>query len=155
MNAKLLAEDVVFTKVQLDDDHGRKVYEVEFYSDSTEYDYEVGASDGKIKSYEIDSNQKDAIISTATNNTNSNAGSTKENNDTASYMDIQSTKDIALRHTGMKAADVIFTKEKLDKEDGTVVYKIEFLSGQIEYDYEINALTGGIIDFSIEQKEWN
>ena len=36
-----------------------------------------------------------------------------------------------------------------DDEDG-VEFEIEFYVGNVEYDYDINALTGEILDFSSE-----
>ena len=43
-------------------------------------------------------------------------------------------------------------KAELDKEDGIMVYEVEFRYGHYEYDYEINAKTGAIIDY---EKEWD
>ena len=34
---------------------------------------------------------------------------------------------------------------KLDRDDGQLVYDVEFYAGNTEYDYEINATTGKII----------
>ena len=43
-----------------------------------------------------------------------------------------------------------FTKAKLTTEDGIKVYDVEFRTTDTEYEYEINAKTGKIIEFSSE-----
>ena len=43
-----------YSKVKLDDDDGRGVYEIEFYVGNTEYDYEIDAHSGGIIEYDID-----------------------------------------------------------------------------------------------------
>ena len=42
---------------------------------------------------------------------------------------------------------------KLEKEDGMVIYEIEFYRNGIEYEYEINAITGEILKYDSEQEE--
>ena len=38
----------------------------------------------------------------------------------------------------------------LRDEDGTLIYEVEFKSGNMEYDYEINAATGAILKYESE-----
>ena len=65
------------------------------------------------------------------------------------YIGLEQAKSIALDHAGV-GTDVFFTKEKQDFEDGIVVYEIEFYAGQVEYEYEIDAVTGAIWDFDAD-----
>ena len=60
---------------------------------------------------------------------------------------MEKAKEIAMSHAGVSAGSVSFVKAKLDYEDGVKVYDIEFYSGNVEYDYEINAATGAIVSF--------
>ena len=39
---------------------------------------------------------------------------------------------------------------ELDDEDGTLVYEVEFKSGNMEYDYEIDAASGTILKHEAE-----
>lgn len=41
-------------KVELDYEHGRKVYEVSFYKDGYEYEFDIDAESGKVLKYEKD-----------------------------------------------------------------------------------------------------
>ena len=41
-------------KVELDYEHGRKIYEVRFYKDGYEYEYDIDAESGKVLKFEKD-----------------------------------------------------------------------------------------------------
>ncbi|MBQ3498062.1 MAG: PepSY domain-containing protein [Clostridia bacterium] len=57
-------------------------------------------------------------------------------------------KAIVLEHAGYEAADVRFTKVKLDFDDGRYEYEIEFRAeGNLEYDYTLNAENGRIVEY--------
>ena len=43
-------------KVELDYEHGRKIYEVRFYKDGYEYEYDIDAESGKVLKFEKDLN---------------------------------------------------------------------------------------------------
>ena len=64
---------------------------------------------------------------------------------------VEQAKAIALNHAGVSASGVVFKKAKQDREDGVLVYEIEFyVPGKAEYDYEIDAATGAIRDYDID-----
>ena len=68
-------------------------------------------------------------------------------NNASGDIGVEKAKEIAMSHAGVSAGSVSFVKAKLDTEDGVKVYDIEFYSGNVEYDYEINAATGAIVSF--------
>ena len=72
----------------------------------------------------------------------------KEYYESGSAITLEKAKTVALAHAGVKTADATFTKTKLD--DGK--YEIEFLSGNIEYEYDIDAQTGRIISYETENR---
>ena len=132
-HAQLTAEQVVFTQAKLDYDDGRAVYDIEFYSGNKEYDYEIDAASGKVLEFDHDI----------------------ENFDISSVqvkLSLDEAKAVALKNAKLSENDVVFTKAKLDYDDGRAVYDIEFYSGNKEYDYEIDANTGKILDRDIEYK---
>lgn len=59
----------------------------------------------------------------------------------------EKAKEIALKHAKTSKNNAKFTKIKLDKHKGTLVYEIEFYLDTIEYEYEIDANTGKILSF--------
>ena len=65
---------------------------------------------------------------------------------------LEKAKNIALKDAGVTASNARFTKAETDYDDGIKVYEIEFVTSTKEYEYEINAKTGKIIEKSIERK---
>ena len=59
-------------------------------------------------------------------------------------------KSVALNHAGVSESKAYDMDIELDDEDGTLVYEVEFKSGNMEYSYEINAATGAIIKHEAE-----
>ncbi len=59
-------------------------------------------------------------------------------------------KSIALNHAGVSENEAYDMDIELDDEDGILVYEVEFKSGNMEYDYEINAATGAILKHESE-----
>lgn len=67
-----------------------------------------------------------------------------------SVITVEAAKNQALSHAGVSAAQATFAKQRLDWEDGHQVYEITFYSGATEYEYEIDAVTGAVLEFSSE-----
>lgn len=65
----------------------------------------------------------------------------------------EKAQSIALENAGVTEENVTFIKNETDREDGRLVYEIEFLTSDFkEYDYEIDAETGIIISRDYEIK---
>lgn len=68
----------------------------------------------------------------------------------AKYITAAKAKSIALKHARMTTSKVVSLRAKRDREDGRVIYEVEFRSKKnrrIEYEYEIDAKTGRILDW--------
>lgn len=135
-DAGVSASDATFTKAKQDYDDGMLVYDVEFYTATHEYDYEISASTGKIISRDAEAFQ--------TNHGNTGG---------SSYIGVDSAKSTALSHAGLSASSVAFSKAKLENDDGYTVYEIEFYCGGTEYDYTIDASSGRILEYDIDSEE--
>ena len=59
-------------------------------------------------------------------------------------------KSIALDHAGVSENQAYDMDIELDDEDGTLVYEVEFKSGNMEYDYEIDAASGAVLKHEAE-----
>ena len=139
-DAGLTEGAVRFIRAELDRDDGRLHYDIDFVTDDTEYDYEIDASTGNIIS-----KQAETFGGTGGNSGTSGANTGSGN------ITIEEAQNIALSHAGVSAADARFTKTKLDYDDGISKYEIEFVVGTYEYDYEINAANGTIIEYDIDR----
>lgn len=137
-NAGVSKNNATFTSAHKDRDDGITYYEIEFRTSSYEYEYEIDL-DGNILSYDKD------VIKPAKKKTTTAKASTS-----AKYIGVDSAKKIALKNSGHSAGEVVFTKAKLEKDDGIHIYEIEFETATTEYEYEIHAVTGKILDKSSE-----
>lgn len=133
-HAGLEENNVAITKLKLDRDDNRYDYEVEFFTENKEYDYEIDAITGKIISYDFDI---EGFEMPDINNNASDIGKEK-------------AEQIALEHAGLTKEQVKYIQIELDKDNGRWEYQIEFRDGHKEYEYDINAYTGEIIDYSVD-----
>ena len=68
------------------------------------------------------------------------------------YIGEAAAKEIALADAGVAESDLTKYEWDIDTERGVMVYEIEFSSGGYEYDYDINAVTGEIVN---QNYEWD
>ena len=61
------------------------------------------------------------------------------------YIGKEAAVNAALAHAGLKRTDVRELKCELDRENGVMVYEVEFESGLFDYEYDIDAITGKIL----------
>lgn len=137
-----------YIEVEFDADDGLIVYEVEFMTSSREYEYEIDATTGKIiyTDYELnDDNYNDDNYNYQNNNSNSNQNS--------SYISSAKAKQIALNHAKATSSTASRIHVELDRDDNE--YQVEFIYNNYEYDYEINATTGKIIDYDRERVDYD
>lgn len=59
-------------------------------------------------------------------------------------------KKIALKKANLTEKDGSWEKEKLDHENGRIVYELDFISGKTEYEFEIDAQDGKILEYKKE-----
>ena len=60
-------------------------------------------------------------------------------------------KRIAFKDAGVKAKDVWMEEFELDRDDGWLVYELEFHVGRTEYEYKIDAISGRILKAKIDR----
>ena len=61
------------------------------------------------------------------------------------YITLEKAKEIALSHAGVNAADAVFDDREFDHDDGTAVFELEFTAGGVEYEYDVDAVHGTIL----------
>jgi uncharacterized membrane protein YkoI len=66
------------------------------------------------------------------------------------YIGRDAAKAAAVKHAGLAEGQVEYARVLLEFEDGAMVYEVEFCVDGWEYDYEINALDGTVLDFEKE-----
>lgn len=69
------------------------------------------------------------------------------------YISADKAQSVALKDANVSRGDVTFRKTKLEREDGTNRFEVEFYIGRTEYEYTIDAKTGIILDKEIDTDE--
>ncbi|OUN35357.1 PepSY domain-containing protein [Lachnoclostridium sp. An76] len=162
--------DTTRLKVSEDYDDGRKTYEVRFDADGKEYDYEIAAADGKILSADVEvlnngtsgqgsaggqgsGTQAGSADGSASGNAGNTAGQDQQTQNGAGNANVAVTMEQAIsialeRVPGATEKDV---KIELDYDDGVYKYEGDIIHEQREYDFEIDANTGTILEWSEER----
>lgn len=140
-HASVSESDTQRLRVRLDYDDGVQEYEVTFYVGNREYDYDIDAQTGTIRSFdsEIENDYNAATAPTST------AAAT-----TAKAVTESEAKQIALNHAGVSESETERMTVKLGRDDGVDEYEVNFYVGNREYDYDINASTGEIRSYDSE-----
>ena len=163
------AVDSVTAEVDSELDESPAHYEVELQTARGEFKYLVDAYTGKVLSGQKDllaavsasnetvtgvglvpsstSGQKPA---SASNETTKPSDQKPAPSGTVQDIGYAKAKSIALNHAGLRENQAYDMDIELDDEDGTLVYEIEFKSGNMEYDYEIDAASGAILKHETE-----
>lgn len=126
-------------RVQQDWDDGRLEYEVEFWVDTTEYDYTIAAADGSVLKQERETHR-------APNYSGSGTGGSGTQD-----VGAEAAKSAALKHAGVSESQATDVKVKQDWDDGRLEYEVEFWVGSTEYDYTIDAVDGSVVAYDTEK----
>ena len=147
-HSNLKSDEVSFIRTDTEVDDGIEKYNIEFYHENKEYDYEINATDGSIIEYDFD------VENYNLSQEQSGTGTSSSNVNTASISE-EKAKEIALNHANLASDEVTFIKSNIEVDDGIEKYNIEFYHENKEYDYEINATDGSIIEYDFDVENYN
>lgn len=146
-----------FHRVELDTEDGREVYEVEFYTGNTEYDYTIARDTGEILSY--DSDIEGWGVGNGQGNGNGNGNGNGQQNGKGNSVSSSVSGPITLeeavqlvldRVPGASSEDV---RIEQDRDDGRDVYEGEVYCNRTEHEFTIDASTGDFIEWSVDYQE--
>lgn len=138
-HAGISASDVSFITCELDFDDGIMVYEVEFISGSTEYDYDISALDKSVLKFSTERADNYNPSGSGSSSGSSSSGNGSSGN-SASVTEAEA-QQAAFSHAGVSGATVV--KAEYDRDDNK--YEIEFIAGSYKYEYEISAADGRVL----------
>lgn len=105
----------------------------------------------KSKKNAVDNNRHHISTDNKTNNTSTGKTSTvSEVAASRHYISMDMAKSITLKDAGFRPSFVTFEKALLKKDDGKVMYEIEFFTSAYEYEYEVDAYTGAILSKDVD-----
>lgn len=162
---------VTWEQTVQDYENGILVYEIDFTAGGYEYDYDIDAYTGAILDRDIepveaiydyddgaddtDDDFDDDADDADDDDMDDDDDYDDDDDDAPAPADVQTiTADqalsVALSHAGLSGSQVTLTKNALDTDDGITVYEIEFRSGDYEFEYDIDACSGAILDWDKE-----
>lgn len=124
-------------RVHQEYDDGRDKYEVDFYVDNREYDYDIDSNTGEILSK--DSEIEDDFMNQDASGTQPTDGQV-----------ISKEKALEIVLARVEGAGEENVRMELEKEDKYWKYEGEILYDQREYEFELNGETGEILEWSEE-----
>ena len=136
-DAGVSGEAFSYSAAKLDWEDGRQVYDVDFFVNGIEYEYEILASDGSILKKKQDAEW------------GKNSGNPGGSVAGQLTMD-QARQKVAERIAGGDPANV-YIKE--DYDDGRLKYEGEVYHNQRKYEFELDAATGAFTDWEEEVKK--
>lgn len=153
-HSKVIPGEARITKIRLDKENRKSFYEIEFFTEKNKYKYNIDADTGKILSY---SQKVREIVNNTVNTGDSEITPVKGNEDgnrilnPSKYIGEEKAGEIVTgRVTGTRKEDII--QLKLDDDGGRIVYEGKMVYQNTEYSFKIDALTGDILSWEVDEK---
>ena len=154
-HAGLTRQSVRDTEVDFDYENGRLVYEVEFTSGGREYAYDIDASTGAVVHHRSEADDDVPPAGSGTGPADPVTPVTPPQPQQPDRPADKPTEDIgseaaravALNHAGYDESAVSHLRVEREFDDGQLEYSVEFRAGNVEYEYEIAAADGRILDY--------
>lgn len=160
-DAGVSEQETAALSVSLDEDNGRRVYDIQFNVAEKEYDYEISAADGNILSSNVDINEHYAALNNSQGTADQNAASGQGNaasgqgntgavqGNTAAVTQDQAVQTALAKVPGATEQNI---RIQLDYDDGVQRYEGDIIYNNMEYDFAIDANTGEVIEWSEERR---
>lgn len=126
-DAGLSEDEVTLEEVEKGTEQGASVYEIEFWTDEKDYEYDIAVADGEIVkvSWEYFEPYADG-----------------------KQINQAQAKNIAISDSGVNEKKTSFRKNRNGTEKGVPVYEFEFEDDAAEYKYDIAKQGGEILSYS-------
>ena len=149
-------KDADISSVLLVEQNGMMLYEVCFSTKDNQYEYLLDASTGRVESWRkaavADAVMEPAVAASGdlkpTASPEPTASPAPEKNATV-LIGEDEAKKLAMGHANITEKDLSSISCKLELEGLNLVYDIEMKTKLMEYDYEVDAISGEIIGFDI------
>lgn len=133
-HAGVKPEDILYSDVKLEADNGIQTYDVNFFTQGKEYDYDILAATGEISSYDYE--VEDHVWAGQQSGAQTGA------------VTIEQAQKLALER--VPGADASHIRIKTDTDNGKTIFEGSIIYDNVEYDFEIDAATGSILEWDSE-----
>ena len=153
-HSKVIPGEAKITKIRLDKENRKFIYEIEFFTEKNKYKYNIDADTGKILSH---SQKVRDIVNNTVSTENSKITPAKGDEDEnrilnpSKYIGEEKAREIVIgRITGSRKENII--QLKLDDDNGRIIYEGKMNYQNTEYSFKIDALTGDIVSWEVDEK---
>ena len=170
-HAKVDAAKAEMMNAYLEQDDWEKIYEIQFFADGVNYQYDINAKTGRIEDFDVEGRKNNTTISEQsvpeevsqpqesdapkdTNSTDIQSSQNDEQGNTlkskfpqASLVEADAKKLALERVPGATESDIWM---KIDFEDGRLVYEGTIIYDKIEYEFEMDANDGTFYSWEME-----
>lgn len=131
-DAGLTEEELTGLRVKKERDDGKTIYEIELYVDAEEYSYEIDADTAKIleQDYEVEEDYD------------------REPDDPDALTRKEAVQIVLDKVEGSSEMDI---RMKYERDDGKEIYEGSLVCDGTEYEFELNAKDGQILEWSEER----
>ena len=145
-HAGLTNDAVIFSQVTQEFDDGFWTYNVEFFDGTKEYDYEIDATNGTVLS--VDQDMEASYAPTTAQQQVATPIQQQTPSSPAVAISQEAATQTALEKVPGATADHI--RIMLEMDDGRVYYDGTIIYNNMEYNFDIDANTGAIIEWEAE-----
>lgn len=163
-HSKTAEKDADFSSVLLKEQNGMLLYEVIFTAGDFRYEYYIDCLNGRVESWkktDISLPAEDALAASAMDgpdapgNANAATGSPASSENTEKtgatvLLGEDEAKKLAMAHANITEKDISSISCKIELQGLNLIYKVDMKTQLMEYEYEVDAITGDIVGFDVE-----
>lgn len=158
-HSKVNEQDADISSVLLVERNGMMLYEVCFSTKDCRYEYSLDAATGRVESWRktdlaesVTEPAVSAFQEAAPTETPAPTASPAPEKNATILISEEEAKALAMSHANISEKELSSIKCKLELEGLNLIYDIEMKTKLMEYDYEVDAISGEIIGFEVEPR---
>lgn len=127
---------------EMERDHNRiDHYDIEFKTDGKEYDYAICMYGGTVikDKWELEEDSSP---------TDDHSEPTSE--EKKYFISEGAAKSTALKQAGVRETEIYELEIEIERDMGRLIYEVEFKSGLFSYSYDIDPITGEVVDYELD-----
>lgn len=167
-HSKVAEKDADFSSVLLKEQNGMMLYEVVFTAVDYRYEYYIDSTTGRVESWrksELSAAPGEDALAAASldkptdqpadkaadpaGSSTNKTGGTSQNSGTV-LLGEDEAKKLAMAHANITDKDISTISCKIELQGLSLIYEVDMKTKLMEYEYEIDAITGDIIGFDAE-----
>lgn len=136
------ADESTIFEYEMERDHSRiDHYDIEFKSEGREYDFAICMYGGSVIKDKWELEEESSPT-----DDHSEPGPEEKKY----FISDEAAKNVALKQAGVREAEIYELEVELERDMGKIIYEVEFKSGLFDYSYDIDPISGEVIDYELD-----